>query len=318
MCVMSMVMDQYKPYIPDQWPYNPIQPLPQPQPIQDPAQLQEMIDAFHKAVAAAEVYDRLTGQPDCIDPEKAELLKRVAKLEKQLKKEKKMKRPKVRVTLSTFDTGPRPVYRAIREHVKLKDFEEITLDEYQPSGMTPLYDAVFEFVESVRSHATENEVQVGLLLDESGSMAGQREEVISGANEYIDAIRDIKKIDKNAGGKGFLVITTDGYENTSRKHTASEVAKLLGECEKDGWVVVYLGAGIDGWATGNAFGATGSANLQTVSASSTRAGLRSTRGHTQSYLSDSSNYLVAAAAAGTGMRSVTEDGEELLTNINAT
>lgn len=65
MCVVSMVMD-YGHKIPEPWwtPSN--------------------AEKFMKLVKFAEQFDEETGQPDCIDPEKAELLERVEKLLEKL------------------------------------------------------------------------------------------------------------------------------------------------------------------------------------------------------------------------------------------
>jgi len=90
-----MVMDQYSPYFPQQWP-NQWPPAPR-GPIVTPderdaaedivlavEELRELIDSFHKAVDAARTFDRLTGQPHCEDPEKTKLEERVAELERRL------------------------------------------------------------------------------------------------------------------------------------------------------------------------------------------------------------------------------------------
>jgi len=100
MCMMSLVIDHFSPYIP-----NPnmvpqtTMPNPNtivgvpisvpsiniiPEPIVDPKELRELIDAFKQAAEAAKVFDRLTGQPDCEDPEKAKLVERVEALEERL------------------------------------------------------------------------------------------------------------------------------------------------------------------------------------------------------------------------------------------
>lgn len=101
MCVVSMVMDRYKPWFPEPntWPgtkevfpnpytppYTPVVPYTPPkiQPIIDPDQLRELIDAFRDELKGAEKFDRLTGQPDCVDPEKQKLEERVAELEEKL------------------------------------------------------------------------------------------------------------------------------------------------------------------------------------------------------------------------------------------
>jgi hypothetical protein len=113
MCVTSAVMDQYRPYFyfpnPNIWDPQyrpntqpPTQPWPVPVPVptvpwvspaptftpEDIAEatkaMKELIESFRKAVDAAEVFDRLTGQPDCVDPEKGELMDRVDALEARI------------------------------------------------------------------------------------------------------------------------------------------------------------------------------------------------------------------------------------------
>ena len=48
------------------------------------ARLTKVVNDFIAAKIAAETVDRLTAQPDCVDPEKARLIERVADLEKRL------------------------------------------------------------------------------------------------------------------------------------------------------------------------------------------------------------------------------------------
>ena len=65
--------------------------------------------------------------------------------------------------------------------------------------------------------------------------------------------------DAEARSKGFdrvaLVILTDGLENTSVKFKRDDVLKLLKDKqERDGWLVIYLGANQDAWAVGKQFG----------------------------------------------------------------
>lgn len=91
MCNVSMIMDTWRPHIPHR-DWGPMTtPLPTVIPAPAPSgrsytieELTELLAAFHKAVEAAETFDKLTGQPDCVDPEKAELLGRVAELEQRL------------------------------------------------------------------------------------------------------------------------------------------------------------------------------------------------------------------------------------------
>jgi hypothetical protein len=51
------------------------------------------------------------------------------------------------------------------------------------------------------------------------------------------------------------VIMTDGEENSSREWTTSGVKALIEQKEKeDGWTFVFLGAGLDAWTQGAAYG----------------------------------------------------------------
>jgi hypothetical protein len=95
MCVMSMVHDHYQPLIPspDSLPWKPFG-IPgevritgiQSVDAKDAmiAELRQLISEFREAVAAAAIVDKLTRQPDCVDPEKKKLEDRVAELERRL------------------------------------------------------------------------------------------------------------------------------------------------------------------------------------------------------------------------------------------
>lgn len=88
MCNVSAVFDQWEPAFPDYrqqvYPWNPAPVYPNAPKQYTPEDLQRLIDAFQKAVDAAKVFDVITGQPDCEDPDKAKLLDRIAELEERL------------------------------------------------------------------------------------------------------------------------------------------------------------------------------------------------------------------------------------------
>ena len=225
----------------------------------------------------------------------------------------KVKSPTVKVMLSTFDDrDDKPLYRVIRDGVKLKDFAAVTPDDYAPWGATPLLDAVVEFIEGSLSRAKKTTVTIGLLLDESGSMSGNRLAVIDSVNEFVDGLKEVGKVDPKTAGKGFLVIATDGNENASRKHKYEDVTAMVKKAEKEGWVTIFLGANMDAWEQGNKLGLSGSATGQSVNFTSTDRGTRSAlRGTTQSavgYLGDHDQYMAQASAA--PKRTITEDGDE--------
>lgn len=87
---------------------------------------------------------------------------------------------------------------------------------------------------------------------------------VRGCTALIDAIggaiRHIGNIHKYARPEDvpahtIFVITTDGYENASRKFTAPQVKKMIEhEKEKYGWEFLFIGANIDAVETASQFG----------------------------------------------------------------
>jgi hypothetical protein len=90
MCVISNVMDYYKPLFPapvdglDVLRASPTDWTKILQPLIDMEELRKLIADFKEAVAAARKLDALMKTPDCADPEKVKLEERVAELEKRL------------------------------------------------------------------------------------------------------------------------------------------------------------------------------------------------------------------------------------------
>lgn len=226
--------------------------------------------------------------------------------------------PAVHVTLATFDSRE-PVYRVRREGVPIAEFTPLGPTDYMPSAMTPLRDAVAQFIGHLDRLRARDRVSIGLLLDESGSMADNREAVIAGVNEFVGGMRDVDAVDPAAAGKVLAVIVTDGLENSSREVDPRTLATAIAQHEQDGWTFIYLGANQDAWAVGEKAGFSGRASGQAVNFRSTPAGTRAAMG---SVADDALQYLrgvesYAQARASSARRSVTEDGEELLTNLGA-
>lgn len=96
MCVVSMVHDEYEPRIPTIRPYVPWVPTGEPFvvpmapqadiPSASLRELNALIHEFKRLLENAKEIDEKTGQPDCVDPEKAKLQERVAQLEALLNK----------------------------------------------------------------------------------------------------------------------------------------------------------------------------------------------------------------------------------------
>lgn len=67
--------------------------------------------------------------------------------------------------------------------------------------------------------------------------------------------RAVDSLDNRAGdGKAILVIVTDGMENHSRKHTHSSISELVRARQDKGWLIIFLGAGLESARQGTAMG----------------------------------------------------------------
>ncbi|HAR37767.1 MAG TPA: hypothetical protein DCS09_03870, partial [Porphyromonadaceae bacterium] len=51
-----------------------------------------------------------------------------------------------------------------------------------------------------------------------------------------------------------MLIQTDGHENASKEYTSEAVKKLIEEKKAIGWDISFIGAGIDAFASGSAYG----------------------------------------------------------------
>lgn len=78
--------------------------------------------------------------------------------------------------------------------------------------------------------------------------------VVGGTTALLDAVGDaikhVRNIHKYAReedrpSKTLFVITTDGYENASRKFGYAEVKQLIEQQKEIGWEFIFLGANID-------------------------------------------------------------------------
>lgn len=64
-------------------------------------------------------------------------------------------------------------------------------------------------------------------------------------------VHDMQKIKLRSGENVAIVILTDGLENESKEYTAEAIKRILDAKQKDGWLVIYLGANQDAFAEGN-------------------------------------------------------------------
>lgn len=100
-------------------------------------------------------------------------------------------------------------YKLLHDHINLKDIQPITDREYYTRGMTALLDAIGKTINNIGSRL----------------------------NETPEDERPDKVI---------FVITTDGYENSSREFTKSHVKEMIKhQQEKYSWTFMFLGANMD-------------------------------------------------------------------------
>jgi uncharacterized protein YegL len=79
-------------------------------------------------------------------------------------------------------------------------------------------------------------------------------EAIGGAIHHIGNVHKYAR-EEDRPEKTIFVITTDGYENSSRKYTAEHVKQMIErQKQKYGWEFIFLGANIDALKTARNFG----------------------------------------------------------------
>jgi hypothetical protein len=114
-------------------------------------------------------------------------------------------------TLTTFNQRARTRFAAI-PGAEVRPLEE----DYSPSGMTALYDAIGSSVTKTQAYLE--------------TLGGERPSDV------------------------IVVILTDGMENASQQWTARQVFDLVTEAEDSGWQFVFLGANQDSWAVSQKMG----------------------------------------------------------------
>ncbi len=106
----------------------------------------------------------------------------------------------------------------LHDRIDLMSVPKITNKEYYPRGCTALLDA------------------------------------IGGAIHHIGNVHKYAR-KEDVPSKTLFIITTDGYENASKKYTYQKVKQMIErQKEKYGWEFLFLGANIDAVATAKQFG----------------------------------------------------------------
>jgi len=96
----------------------------------------------------------------------------------------------------------------------IQKVEPMTNQVYRPDGNTPLYDSIAKGI-----------LDTDDILEYSGNEANV-----------------------------MFTIMTDGMENSSKHFTFMDIARMVEQREKDGWIFTFLGANQDAWREGRKFG----------------------------------------------------------------
>ena len=107
--------------------------------------------------------------------------------------------------------------RVVHDRVNLRDVKELTEKDYVPCGSTALIDTVASSIKHIKM-----------------------------VHRYI------RKEDRP--DKVMFIITTDGMENASHKHSLSETKRMIEECKENGWEFIFLAANIDAYETARDYG----------------------------------------------------------------
>ena len=126
--------------------------------------------------------------------------------------EQRKKSEECALTLVQFDSND--PYEVIHEAVPLHKAPDLTLEQYQPRGMTPLLDAL------------------GTLIEK----ADARLESIGGEEDQI------------------VAVFTDGLENASRRWSREKLFDVISDRRNAGWVFVFMGANQDSYAQAGRLG----------------------------------------------------------------
>ncbi|KKM24356.1 hypothetical protein LCGC14_1605890 [marine sediment metagenome] len=159
---------------------------------------------------------------------------------------RKNKKGPVRFSLTTFNSIK---IATVLDHVELKDVPKLTGKTYNPTSLTPLYDAVAQSIGKTKKRVKTYKTKPSVLC----------------------------------------VIMTDGYENASKEYTREAIFELVKEMEGKGWTFAYLGANQDAWAVAESIGvAKASAMNYDPTSKGTSKAIRRAASATSSYMANDS------------------------------
>ena len=107
--------------------------------------------------------------------------------------------------------------KIIHDRLSINEVKEMTLRDYTPNNCTALLDAVGDTI-----------------------------------NRIVERRKELKE--EFIPSKTMVVITTDGYENSSVKYKYADIKIIIGKQKELGWEFIFLGANIDAPKEAERFG----------------------------------------------------------------
>lgn len=187
--------------------------------------------------------------------------------------EKSYKNKNTLFALTQFDSGG---FDLVHDFVNPEEAIRLSDENFQPRGMTPLYDAIAHTVAWTEKRAKE----------------------LQGKKKSKPSV--------------LVTILTDGYENSSTEHSLESINTLIKRKEaEDGWTFMYIGAAKEAWNAADAIFA-GAVSGQNVYRSSGASG----RGAAFAAAAFSTSAYVASApsAGGQTQTIVTPEDAEAVKN----
>lgn len=163
------------------------------------------------------------------------------------------------VSLTMFDSRQGPWVRRKFDDVPIGDVSPLTFADYEPRGLTPLNDALFETVEALGSRVRKKENAIVVVMTDGEENQSRH----------------------HPGPRG-----------------AAEVKDLISRCEDDGWAFIYLGANHDVWAQGGSLGVNAATSFAfTSSPQGTNSAMLAAASNVNAYRTRGTAGLMASAEA---------------------
>ena len=153
----------------------------------------------------------------------------------------------------------------MKEKNNKKEMDVVFLLDRSGSMRDITTDTIGGYNSYIDSLKTENVKVTTVLFDDHYEMLTNREDIKNikkldedtyyarGMTALLDAVgKTIRFMEKNNPKKVMFIITTDGYENASKKYTKEQIKELI-QGHKD-WEFMYIGADIDSYGEGASLG----------------------------------------------------------------